>query len=163
MRDKFFLPIELNAPATVAARGALGIDIDLGIAKTIGATRTAEHKKGPALQLSRIFVLWPRVDYSVLVASKGIRGDQGWRYRWCVTRGGNWNRLHRVVSGVTVNKNYVGVKKAKTLCGLTGEFQMPGIFSRMGLRRCANCCRIAGLPTGKGAPANVFKDRRQFL
>jgi hypothetical protein len=53
MCDHFLLLIEFNAPATVAARGALGIDIDPGIAKTIGATCTAEHKKGPALQLSR--------------------------------------------------------------------------------------------------------------
>jgi hypothetical protein len=54
MRDKFFLSVEFNAPATVAARGALGIDIDSGIAYTVRATRTAEQQKGPALQLSRI-------------------------------------------------------------------------------------------------------------
>jgi hypothetical protein len=39
------LLVEFNAPATVAARGALGIDVDLGIAKTIGATCTAEQRK----------------------------------------------------------------------------------------------------------------------
>jgi hypothetical protein len=43
MRDKLFLPIEFNAPASVATRGALGIDVDPGIAYTVRATCTAEQ------------------------------------------------------------------------------------------------------------------------
>jgi hypothetical protein len=82
MRDKFFLPIELNAPATVAARGALGIDIDPGIAYAVRAARTAEYKKGPALQLSRnspygrasiILYLWGQKEYAAIRAG-GIGG-----------------------------------------------------------------------------------------
>ena len=41
-----------------------------------------------------------------------------------------------------------------TLCGRKGSLTMPGIVSRMGLPRCAHCCRLAGIPRGDGAPAN---------
>lgn len=36
----------------------------------------------------------------------------------------------------------------------SGMFFMPGIFSRMGLPRCAKCCAKVGLPKGDGTPWN---------
>lgn len=35
-----------------------------------------------------------------------------------------------------------------------GLFFMPGIVSRMGLRRCAKCCDKVGVPRGRGTPWN---------
>jgi hypothetical protein len=35
-----------------------------------------------------------------------------------------------------------------------GWFAMPGIFSRLGLPRCAKCCAKVGLPKGLGTPWN---------
>jgi len=35
-----------------------------------------------------------------------------------------------------------------------GWFAMPGIFSRLGLPRCAKCCAKVGIPRGYGTPWN---------
>jgi len=81
-----------------------------------------------------------------------LPGADSWRFRWLVV--GDWNRLHRVTSGKVEDSKFVGVKKGRSLCGLTGSFRMPGILSRMYLQRCAHCCRVAGIPVGDGAPFN---------
>lgn len=41
-----------------------------------------------------------------------------------------------------------------TACGWKAHLAIPGIFSRMGLRRCAKCCRRLGYPQGVGSPKN---------
>jgi len=41
-----------------------------------------------------------------------------------------------------------------TVCGRKGYLTMPGIFSRLGLKRCEHCCRIVGIPQGDGSPYN---------
>lgn len=39
-------------------------------------------------------------------------------------------------------------------CGRVGSMAIPGIFSRMALRRCPTCCKALGYPPGKGSPKN---------
>lgn len=56
-----------------------------------------------------------------------------WRFRWLVTKTGTWNRLHRVVSGRKTKRDYVGILNGRSLCGIVGDWQMPGIISRMDL------------------------------
>lgn len=80
-----------------------------------------------------------------------------WRFRWCLMEPGH--ALHRVVGGRHVRKRFVGIVGGRTLCGKRGEFYMPGMFSRMGERRCAQCCRVAGIPWGYGAPFNALMGR----
>jgi hypothetical protein len=41
-----------------------------------------------------------------------------------------------------------------TVCGVTTWLSIPGLFSRMGLRRCKRCCAAVGFPQGVGAPKN---------
>jgi len=82
-----------------------------------------------------------------------------WRFRWLVTT--SWNRLHRIVGGKVCEELIpVGIVGGQSLCGLKERrFGMPGIFSRMGLPRCAHCCRLAGIPVGDGAPFNSLKGK----
>lgn len=45
-------------------------------------------------------------------------------------------------------------------CGRTVTYiGIPGLFSRMGLYRCARCCDATGLPRGKGSPKNSHECR----
>lgn len=79
--------------------------------------------------------------------------DNHWRSRWLVLP--SWNRLHRVAE-IAWDDDDDGMRQGvgTTMCGRTGFLVMPGIFSRMGLPRCAHCCRLTGVPTGDGAPYN---------
>lgn len=46
-------------------------------------------------------------------------------------------------------------------CGWTvPEAFIPGIFSRMGLKRCSRCCDKFGYPRGVGSPKNDPECRR---
>lgn len=46
-------------------------------------------------------------------------------------------------------------EKVRLACGQRVEWVcIPGIFTRMGARRCGACCDIRGLPRGKGSPKN---------
>ena len=87
-------------------------------------------------------------------------GDD-WRRRWLVLP--SWNLLHRVAD-IEWDKYETGddapYGTGTTLCGRKGWLQMPGIMSRMGLPRCAHCCRLAGVPLGDGAPANFDIEER---
>lgn len=77
-----------------------------------------------------------------------------WRSRWLVLP--SWGRLHRVSEIVWEDSEDDGMRAGMgtTLCGRRGFLTMPGILSRMGAPRCADCCRILGIPTGDGAPFN---------
>jgi hypothetical protein len=43
---------------------------------------------------------------------------------------------------------------ARAVCGLRRRWRMPGLFSRLGRRRCVACCRALVFPPGCGTPAN---------
>lgn len=79
-----------------------------------------------------------------------------WPLRWLVLP--SWRRLHRVASVTFVDGQPAGV--GYTVCGLRGRLAIPGVFSRLGLPRCAHCCRMVGIPAGNGAPFNKFKLRK---
>ena len=73
---------------------------------------------------------------------------------------GKWRRLH-AVPGDTVSPD--GMReaidsnepvRARSACGLRRGWWMPGLFSRLGRRRCTPCCHALGIPTGHGTPAN---------
>lgn len=85
--------------------------------------------------------------------------DRGWRFRWCVDL--SERCLHRVVGGRATRRHFVGIVGGRTLCGKFGTFHMPGILARMYRRRCAQCCRAAGIPWGSGAPFNQYRGRLQ--
>ena len=75
-----------------------------------------------------------------------------WRMAWWVLPG--WRRLHRVSELVPDRLHGHALGEGVTVCGQRGSLAMPGLFSRMGLPRCAHCCRILGCPPGDGAPYN---------
>lgn len=50
--------------------------------------------------------------------------------------------------------------KGRTACGVKGRMEIPGLFSRMGLPRCRECCEATGLPIGMGSPKNDPDCRR---
>lgn len=78
--------------------------------------------------------------------------DDHWRSRWLVLP--SWGALHRVASITWEDPPDMIAGEGVTVCGRRGRLQMPGLFSRMGLPRCAACCRALGIPSGNGAPAN---------
>lgn len=41
-----------------------------------------------------------------------------------------------------------------TVCQRHGHLSYPGVFSRLGMPRCAHCCRMLKIPRGIGHPKN---------
>jgi hypothetical protein len=81
--------------------------------------------------------------------------DEHWHSRWLVLP--SWNRLHRVSDDIVWegdDADDMVQGTGTTLCGRKGLLVMPGFLSRMGMPRCAHCCRLAGVPQGDGAPFN---------
>ena len=81
-----------------------------------------------------------------------------WRWRWMVLP--SWNVLHRVAEleeqweEPPYEDERLPHGEGQTVCGRSGYLFMPGVFSRMGLRRCAHCCDRLGIPRGDGSPFN---------
>jgi hypothetical protein len=46
------------------------------------------------------------------------------------------------------------VEDGRTVCGYSGALRIPGLFTRMGAERCKRCCRMTGMPHGRGSPKN---------
>jgi hypothetical protein len=68
----------------------------------------------------------------------------------------SWRVLHRISSIEPRDiedglPNGLGV----AVCGASGHFIVPGLFSRMGLRRCSKCCDALGIPRGDGNTLNA--------
>jgi len=82
-------------------------------------------------------------------------GSDNWRSRWLMF----WRDsavLHRIAVmewGEDYPEQMIN-GGGTTLCGKSGRLHMPGIFSRMGRKRCAKCCRLMGIPEGEGNPYN---------
>jgi hypothetical protein len=62
------------------------------------------------------------------------------------------------VSSITWEDDDAIAGHGATACGRFARLQMPGIFSRMGLKRCTACCKVVGIPPGDGAPFNEGLD-----
>lgn len=78
-----------------------------------------------------------------------------WRSRWLVN--GQWKLLHRIARMRWDDGEEKISGTGMTVCGHEGRYGMPGIFSRMSLKRCPRCCGALKLPQGKGAPFNDKK------
>lgn len=52
-------------------------------------------------------------------------------------------------------ENYgVNHGSVSALCGRSGDWSIPGVFSRMSVPRCARCCKLSRFPRGDGSPKN---------
>lgn len=80
---------------------------------------------------------------------------------WWLTTWLSWDRLHAVPRDAVdpddedacdVLRSEGPVLTAR--CGIARPMAWPGMFSRLGLPRCAHCCRALGIPRGQGTPAN---------
>ena len=70
---------------------------------------------------------------------------------WVHTEFGD--RLHAVAELHTKEEDWV-YGPGRTVCGRTGQLSYPGVFSRLGMPRCAHCCRMLRIPRGDGVPKN---------
>lgn len=75
-----------------------------------------------------------------------------WRSRWLQVGAGE--SLHRVASITWEDGQEMIAGEGTAVCGAQGRMTMPGIFSRMGARRCPLCCDAIPIPRGVGAPWN---------
>ena len=73
---------------------------------------------------------------------------------------GKWRRLHAIAGQcLTPEQMRDSIDDnrplpARAACGLRRTWDMPGLFSRLGRRRCVPCCRALGIEPGFGTPAN---------
>ncbi|MCM8548932.1 hypothetical protein [Streptomyces sp. STCH 565 A] len=73
---------------------------------------------------------------------------------------GKWRRLHAVpAEAFTRGQMRAAIDDVRPLlaraaCGMRRRWWMPGLFSRLGRRRCTPCCTALGIPAGYGTPAN---------
>lgn len=73
---------------------------------------------------------------------------------------GKWRRLHAIPGeAITRQEMRDAIDDHQPLhqraaCGIRRGWWMPGIASRLGLRRCTHCCTALGIPPGRGTPAN---------
>ncbi|MFE9935885.1 hypothetical protein [Streptomyces hirsutus] len=78
---------------------------------------------------------------------------------WLVS--GKWRRLHAVpADAITPEQMRDAIDEARLFparaaCRMRRRtWTMPGLFSRLGRRRCTPCCTALGIPPGYGTPAN---------
>ncbi|MEU3683734.1 hypothetical protein AB0E99_22740 [Streptomyces sp. NPDC030592] len=77
---------------------------------------------------------------------------------WLVS--GKWRRLH-AIPGQAITRQQIRDSidenrplLARAACGMRRRWWLPGLFSRLGRRRCTPCCTALGIPPGYGTPAN---------
>lgn len=66
-----------------------------------------------------------------------------------------WNRLHYLPEQWPEED-----WEATAICGLTTTFALPGVLSRLGMSRCAKCCRKLGVPRGHGTLPNDLERKK---
>jgi hypothetical protein len=77
---------------------------------------------------------------------------------WLVS--GKWRRLHAVPAvAITEQEMRDAIDEgqlllARAVCRMRRRWTMPGLFSRLGRRRCTPCCQALGIEPGYGTPAN---------
>lgn len=83
-------------------------------------------------------------------------------FDWVYTADDKHRRLHAAVGLHTYFDDDDTSGFASTLCGRSSWLEIPGVFSRMGTKRCKKCCRAAKIPTGVGSPKNDARVRHMF-
>jgi hypothetical protein len=83
-----------------------------------------------------------------------FRSRKKWRWRWLQGTKSTASTMHRLVTCTATETWNAVTATGTTGCGLVDTFAMPGIFSRMGARRCPRCCDAVGVAHGLGAPFN---------
>ncbi|MEU8136080.1 hypothetical protein [Streptodolium elevatio] len=82
------------------------------------------------------------------------------RSHWWLTAWGSWRRLHAVPADeLTQQQHRDSIDRGDpivrfTACGSRIALAVPGMGSRLSLRRCVPCCRRLGIRGGRGTPAN---------
>lgn len=72
---------------------------------------------------------------------------------WTWVTVGDADALHAVATEpADADEDWGG--EGTTACGQAGWLAIPGIFSRMGEVRCAECCTRTGMPAGSQSPKN---------
>lgn len=79
---------------------------------------------------------------------------------WLVS--GKWRRLHALPESAVDRTDEDAMDRlcyppgvpGRAACGMRRGWQMPGLFSRLGRRRCTPCCEALGIEPGYGTPAN---------
>lgn len=65
------------------------------------------------------------------------------------------SRLLHYATGLDFRDGETSWPDVRFACGQrVGWAAIPGISTRMTLRRCGACCAVRGLPRGKGSPKN---------
>lgn len=73
---------------------------------------------------------------------------------------GKWRRLHAVPGReITAGQIRDATDEGRPVprraaCGLRRGWWLPGLYSRLGRRRCRACCHALAIPPGYGTPAN---------
>jgi hypothetical protein len=78
-----------------------------------------------------------------------------WHQRWLVTGTGRGTVLHRV-HRIKWDTEAEIAGQGQAVCGVRSRLVVPGVLDRMELKRCSRCCRLMGIPQGKGAPYNAL-------
>jgi hypothetical protein len=90
------------------------------------------------------------------IASRQPLELSNWRDRWLVLPSGR--ALHRISEIAPDDPDDIVNGEGVAVCGARGYFMVPGLFSRMGLKRCDHCCDHLAIPRGAGAPFNAAED-----
>jgi hypothetical protein len=90
------------------------------------------------------------------------------KFDWLVTRrnrvlhavrDSEWTEAHRA----DMAADWVVTTPVRLACGqLARSVMIPGMFSRMGLPRCRECCRALGYAEGPGSPKNASGLRKRL-
>ena len=78
--------------------------------------------------------------------------DSHWEWMVCST----WQRLH-YIADESVRERFGDTGESQgghAICGVDAVWNIPGPHSRIGLPRCAHCCKALGIPRGNGIPLN---------
>lgn len=87
-----------------------------------------------------------------LTEAQRMRELVEWDWVYTLSRGAA--RLHHLTEGDLDALENQGSTAGRASCALTTRFAIPGIFSRMGRKRCSRCCTRLGYPQGTGSPKN---------
>jgi hypothetical protein len=111
-------------------------------------------------------VVTARFDAAPKMLTAGPASEDPWQFAaitrldWVVAR--SWRRLHALQYGPWTQEQAADIAfgwrlsgPVRLACGRTAAVAcIPGVSFRLGLPRCAGCCRATGMPAGAGSPKN---------